>query len=88
MPSYLIYIVEFFHHNERNYKAIYIETDLSLPNPPPKTTSNTSLDHSRRDLLPVTPDDKRLYPETPLGRREDWLADVERLAVEKGIFTR
>lgn len=36
----------------------------------------------------VTLSGERLFPETPLYRCREWLDDVEKVAVEKGIFTR
>lgn len=50
------------------------ESECCLAVPPPKSQ--------------VTLGGKRLYPGEPLYRCGDWLEDVERVAVEKGIFRR
>lgn len=50
------------------------ESECCLAVPPPKAQ--------------VTLSGKRLYPGEPLYRCRDWLLDVERVAVEKGIFKR
>ncbi|KAJ5194733.1 uncharacterized protein N7498_008171 [Penicillium cinerascens] len=36
----------------------------------------------------ITLSGKRLFPQIPLYRCREWLADVEKVAVEKGIFAR
>lgn len=50
------------------------EAECCLAVPPPKAQ--------------VTLGGKRLYPGEPLYRCGEWLLDVERLSVEKGIFKR